>query len=347
MWQRIVARLLDRRHRTVTFGNAEIFLQVFPRPIPADGAITMPSPTRDHAKQALRWLSTRQARALRPMARRIERAAGNPRLQASLASEARLARTLIKAGFDVGSEVPTPTGRACDLVARKGDVLLHFHVKSIEDEHLPAAQSMRMPRAIHALESIERRLEVEIVWRSGLATSSLRALSANFADFLKRASIGDEHSFTGRDGRIQGRCRVRSAHDGRFIRLHVGIADDRAEIIERMNRLMRKARAQFLTGGENIIVLMGAERLQWLFAQALLGTPVERWDRLPRRGERIAIGRASDGFWKPGRDLASRIAAWQSTDSSRASSAAWMREGGAHGLSAVCHTLFHRCNEVE
>jgi len=281
------------------------------------------------------------------MARRIERATGNPRLQMALASEARLARTLIRAGFDVGSEVPTPMGRACDLVARKGDVLLHFHVKSIEDEHLPLSRSMRMPRAIKALESIERRLEVEIVWRSGLSASSLRALSLNFADFLTRASIGDEHSFSGRDGRTQGRCRVRCAHDGSCIRLHIGIADDRAEIIERMDRLMRKARAQFLTGGENVIVLMGEERLQWLFAQALLGTPIERWDRLPRRGERIAIGRASDGFWKPGRDLTSRIAAWQSIDSSRAPSFAWLRDCGTNGMRGVCRALFDRCTEVE
>ncbi|MBM4008256.1 MAG: hypothetical protein FJ285_01535 [Planctomycetes bacterium] len=281
------------------------------------------------------------------MARRIERAAGNPRLQAALASEARLARTLVNAGFDVGSEVPTPTGRACDLVARKNDVLLHFHVKSIEDEHLSVARSMRMPRVIHALERIERRLEVEIVWRSRLSASSLKALSANFANFLTRASIGDEHSVCGQDGRMQGRCRVRCAHEGPCIRLHVGIADDRAAIIERMDRLMRKARAQFLAGGENIIVLMGEERLQWLFAQALLGTPIERWDRLPRRGERIAIGRASDGFWKPGRDLTSRIAAWQSIDSTRASSVAWFRACGTSRVRGECRALFDRCNEVE
>jgi len=281
------------------------------------------------------------------MARRIERAASNPRLQAALASEARLARTLIKAGFDVGSEVPTPTGRACDLVARKGDVLLHFHVKSIEGERLHSARSMRMPRAIKALESIERRLEVEIMWRTGLSGSSLRGLAANFADFLTRASIGDEHSVFGRDGRRQGRCRVRCAHDGQCVRLHVGIADDRAEIIQRMDRLMRKARAQFLTGGENIIVLMGAERLQWLYAQALLGTPIERWDRLPRRGERTAIGRASDGFWKLGRDLTSRIAVWQSIDSTHASSIAWLRDCGTNGMRGVCRSLFDRCYEVE
>ena len=338
---------MDRRHDTLTCGNPEFFVELATLLRAPNGAITMASPTRDRATQTLRWLSTLQARSLRPMARRIERAAGNPRLQAALVSEARLARTLIRAGFDVGSEVQTPTGRACDLVARKGDVLLHLHVKSIEDEHSPQTRAVRIPRAIRALEHIERRLEVEIIWRTGLAASSLRALSKNFANFLVRASIGDEHTVAGRDGRTQGRCRVRCAHDGPCIRLHVGIADDRAEIIERMDRLMRKARAQFLEGGENIIVLMGDSRLEWLFAEALLGTPIERWDRLPRRGERIAIGRAPNGFWKPGRDLTSRIVAWQSTDSSRAPSSAWLRTRASTDILAVCRTLFDRCTEVE
>jgi len=338
---------VDRRHNTPTFGNPEIFVELVPLRGAPNGSIIMAPPTRDRATQALRWLSTQQARSLRPMARRIERAAGNPRLQAALLSEARLARTLIRAGFDVGSEVPTPSGRACDLVARKGDVLLHLHVKSIEDEHSPQSRAFRIPRAIQALEQIERRLEVEIIWRTGLAASSLRALSKDFAKFLARASIGDEHTVTGRDGRTQGRCRVRCAHDGSCIRLHVGIADDRAEIIERMDRLMRKARAQFLEGGENIIVLMGESRLEWLCAEALLGTPIERWDRLPRRGERIAIGRAPNGFWKPGRDLTSRIVAWQSTESSRATSSAWLRAGASTELLSVCRALFDRCTNAE
>jgi len=306
----------------------------------------MHSPTSNHAAAAIRWLASRQARALRPMARRIERAAGNPRLQASLAAEARLARTLIRAGFDVGSEVPTPAGRACDLVARKDEVLLHFHVKTIEDEQVPARRPTRMPGAIKALTRIERRLEVEVAWRSGLSASAFRAMAANFADFLQRASIGDEHTFPGKDGATRGRCRVRCAHDGPTVVLHVGIADDRTAIIRRMDRLMRKARAQFLAGGENIIVLMGEQRLQWLFSQALLGTPIERWDRLPRRGERMALGRAPDGFWKPSRDLTSRIAAWQSIDTPRAPSIAWLRDCSANGMRAVCRSLFDRCCDI-
>ena len=58
---------------------------------------------------------------------------------------------------------------------------------------------------------------------------------------------------------------------------------------------------------------------------ALLGTPVERWDRFPPRGERVAIGRADDGFWARGRAAGSRVVAWLPIDGS-APARVWERD---------------------
>lgn len=79
----------------------------------------------------------------------------------------------------------------------------------------------------------------------------------------------------------------------------------------RAQRLLRKAVTQFMPRSFNVIVLVGrdAEQVRAI-DQALLGTVVEAWDRFPPRGERVAHGRADDGFWSHGRSNASRAVAW-------------------------------------
>jgi hypothetical protein len=46
------------------------------------------------------------------------------------------------------------------------------------------------------------------------------------------------------------------------------------------------------------------------FESALLGAHIERWDRHPPTGSRIAHGRADDGFWSGTRHLDSHAACW-------------------------------------
>jgi hypothetical protein len=49
---------------------------------------------------------------------------------------------------------------------------------------------------------------------------------------------------------------------------------------------------------------------------ALLGSVIERWDRFPPRGHRVAHGRADDGFWSRGRCEMSSVVAWLPVDGS-------------------------------
>ena len=49
---------------------------------------------------------------------------------------------------------------------------------------------------------------------------------------------------------------------------------------------------------------------------ALLGTVIERWDRFPPRGHRVAHGRAEDGFWSRGQYEMSTLVAWFPIDAS-------------------------------
>jgi hypothetical protein len=47
-----------------------------------------------------------------------------------------------------------------------------------------------------------------------------------------------------------------------------------------------------------------------LLDQALLGSYIARWDRLPRRGERQAYGRDDTGLWSRGLARDAGIACW-------------------------------------
>ncbi len=297
--------------------------------------------TATRLREAFRWLETPAAVGMGSAARRLRRACNDARLQTSLLREILLAKRLAAAGFAVRSEVKTPSGKSCDLVATRGTLRLHVHVKSVEaDDALVTARSPRVPRALQSLDQIGRRLLVELQWTPGLSGAALEATAQTMRAFLLRASVGDECVVRSRRGTLRGRCRVRSPRERSGVSLAGGIADGHAIAVDRIERLLRKARAQFLVGGENIIVLFGPQAAQWSFEQALLGTPVERWDAYPRRGERVAMGTADDGFWRAGSSDLTRIAVYRSLESFRDDSIAWIRSGVSASTRAACHELF-------
>lgn len=277
------------------------------------------------------------------MAKRLTRSIPNSRLHTSLLREVLLAKRLAAAGFTVGSEIRTPAGRSCDLVAVRGSLVLHLHVKCMDaDDDLTQPRSPRIPAALRALENVDRRLLIEVEWRAGLRSNVLRATADSMRDFLIRAAVGDECVVRSRRGTIHGRCRVRSPRETGGVTLTSGITDDHRLAVARVLRLLRRARDQFLPGGENIIVVFGPKSAKWIFSQALLGTPVERWDEYPRRGERVALGYADDGFWGSGGGNLSRIAAWGSLESVRNDSSAWIRTGVSPAIRAACSELFRQ-----
>ncbi len=292
-------------------------------------------------REAFRWLESPAATGMGLAARRLRRASKDARLQTSLLREILLAKRLAASGFAVRSEVATPSGKSCDLVATRGALVLHLHVKSLEaDAALIPVRAPRIPRALKTLEQVARRLLIEVEWTPGLSSAALERTADAMRTFLLRAAVGDECVVRSRCGSVRGRCRVRSPRDRAGVALARGISDDHGVALGRIARLLRKARAQFLVGGENVIVLFGPKSAQWLFEEALLGTPVERWDALPRRGERVAMGRADDGFWRSGNRELSRIAAWRSLESFRDDSVAWIRPGVAPAARSACEELF-------
>ena len=301
------------------------------------------------SNHAQSWLKSPAAAGMGQMSKRLTRSIPNSRLHTSLLREVLLAKRLSAEGFSVRSEIPTQAGRSCDLVAVRGSLVLHLHVKCMDaDDDLTQPRSPRIPSAIRSLENVDRRLLIEVEWKNGLSSSALQTTADSMRNFLGRAAVGDECVVRSRSGEIRGRCRVRSPRDTGGVSLTSGITDDHRLAVDRVRRLLRKARDQFLAGGENIIVVFGPKSAKWIFSQALLGTPVERWDEYPRRGERVALGNADDGFWtgtgKTGcaSGTLSRIAVWASLDSVRDDSVAWIRSGVTSVVRGACAELFRQ-----
>lgn len=292
-------------------------------------------------KRALTWLDGPQARGMGTLGVRLQRANLESHLLRALIHEALLARRLVSKGFAVESELPTPRGKMCDIVARRGATVLHVHVKCLElDEFRLKETKLRIPRALKELESISRRLLVEIDWKSGLNSRRINAMSMSMREFLMRASIGDEFAARDSRGAVIGRCRVRSPRDRRGIALTRGVWVDHHRAVQRVARLLTRAHEQFLPGGENIIVIYGPPGARWIFEQALLGTPSERWDKFPRKGEAVAMGCANDGFWTPGTRETSRVAVWGSLLSPASAHTAWIRPPVTAGVRRACEELF-------
>ena len=315
--------------------------------------------SRWRLEHAIDWISTPAPRGMRRIERRID-AARTPRLRASLRHEVLLAMRLAAAGFSVRSEVATPSGRSCDLVAIRGSLALHFHVKCMSAEVVATPRTaVRIPAALRALEQIRRRLLIEIEWTPGMSSNALRTTADAMRAFLIRAAIGDECVIKSTRGTLRGRCHVRSPSDSKGLVLTNDVVEDSQLAVNRVRRLLRRAREQFLPGGENIIVVFGPRSARWIFLHALPGTPIERWDRFPRRGERVAFGHGGDGFWGAIRARGatdrgesssvlndSRIAVWGSLDSTEDDSTALIRGGVSSPIRAACAELFTKTIQV-
>ncbi len=268
--------------------------------------------------------------------RRVHRSTS---LAVALAQESALAKRLRRAGFSVDRDVRTPSRRSCDIVAARGTLRLHLHLKGIYLSHA-AFTRQRLPRALADLATINRRLIVEIDCLPRLTRRALADAADELRDFLLRASLHDEHIVRDARGQVQVRCRVRAPHPGSHVIALRGIERDHERTIGRIRRSLAKARSQFLAGGENIIVAHGPERSRWLFEEALLGSPIERWDRYPRKGERVAIGRSDDGFWSGRSVEASRLAIFLATDARRINADLYERASPGNAVREAIDELF-------
>jgi hypothetical protein len=300
-------------------------------------------PDRRREGALLRWLASPEAvRAAGGQARRMRLAieSPDPKRHASGMAEALIARRVARLGVPIAFEVPTPSGRTCDVDIRSGDVRLCLHVK-----HLAAVlartprRHTRMPGALMSLARHSRRVVLAIEWEPGHSPADVRHAATDAERLLDRGSVGDEARLHARDGSVIGHARIIAPTDSQQTVVIAGIPDRGA--LDSAERLLRKAYVQFMPKAHNVIVVAGIASDSRAFADALAGAPIERWDRFPHRGERMAHGRAPDGFWSGHAHPGSTLAAWLSLDETPRFTC-WMRDGMEPPAAALrlCQRVF-------
>lgn len=271
-------------------------------------------------------------RAARRLASHLlpERAADVERFRAHL-GEAAVAVRLWRRGCELDFEVPVRSGRTADFLVVRGSLRFAVHVKRWGVSTSGEA-TLRVPLSLRALESIPRPYLVAVQWPR--ERRALREFVREAAAFLLRGRIGDERVVRDAQGRASGRVRILAPWPGERVVLAVGLdaARDDAldEEVPRLQRLLRRAYAQFMPGVPNVIVLLGGgPRSEYLVDTAILGSHVERWDHLPARGQRVAHGRGDDGFWTAGRYAQSTAIGWCPWSDARGAGAMrlWCRDG--------------------
>ncbi len=195
---------------------------------------------------------------------------------------------------------------------------LAMHVKLLD---LPTTSPPPLPRWLQALE-VSRPVLVGIEHAHRAPSERPRRVSHAERDelvrFLRAGSIGDVHGISRQAGdqsapaflvRILGH----RADRVRRVQYVLGAGADPALDAARLRRLLDRAFVQFMPRMSNLIVICGPHDRSLAFDFALLGRPMERWDRFPRRGERVAVGRSDDGFWAGRSRPESRAVLWVPT----------------------------------
>ncbi|MEE3001124.1 MAG: hypothetical protein VX908_00345 [Planctomycetota bacterium] len=212
-------------------------------------------------------------------------------------AEVRVAAKLIEAGCVIDVEVPTPSGRSCDLAVHLRGHDCYVHVKRLANEET-SARRLGISSRLRFLERIKRPFIVRIRWEESLSEQRMQELVERAASFIKHAHIGDELTVRGESGEELGGVRIVAPWEGTHVSLVIGLPDGFIDEVPRIRRLLSRAHRQFMPRATNIIVIASAGINDATDVEtALLGSHEERWDVHPARGRRIAYGRADDGFW--------------------------------------------------
>lgn len=242
-------------------------------------------------------------------------------------AEARVARRLMHAGCGLEFELPTPNGRTCDFEVTVNGEKFFLHVKCPTLAHPRRAT---LPSFLRSIEHVPRPFLVEVDWRSDLNDSELAAFASEARQFVAEASMGEELLHRDHDGVAAGTVRITGTVQGD--RASVVVVSFVQGSIARVGRLLERAHEQFMPGGENVILILtelsAHDRLVDL---ALLGTHVERWDKLPRGDHHVAHGRAEDGFWTRCRFDRSRVVSWMQMENNTTPARLWFRDSGEPG----------------
>lgn len=249
-------------------------------------------------------------------------------------AEAVVAKHLLAAGCELEFEVPTPSGKQADFQVSRDGERFFLHIKRL-DTGSPTEKLLTISSRLRMLERIERPYIVSIRWKDGATDAQMQQLVTEAAPFIRRASVGDE--LTVRDenlprGRREiGAVRIVAPWDGSHVNLTIGLAGFVDEA-PRMRKLLRRAYKQFMPRETNVILVCSSNTEDAEdFDTALLGSHIERWDAFPPQGQRVAHGRAEDGFWFNSSHELSRFAGWFrfSLDEITIKPRLWLRDDAA------------------
>lgn len=247
-------------------------------------------------------------------------------------AEAQVARHLLAQECQLRFEVPTPSGKRCDFEVTRNGETFYLHVKRVNTER-PTRRALPISSRLRVLERIERPYIVNIRWHEHLTDEQMMRFVRKAEAFILRARVGDEAVIREdeKDGEEVelGGLRILAPWEGTHVTLAIGLPSGFIDESLRMRRLLQRAQTQFMPRATNVILLCSANDTDAQdFETALLGTHIERWDRFPPRGQRIAHGRDADGFWYGGKNELSRAAGWFrfSLDDPTWRSRLWMRE---------------------
>ncbi|MEE2680907.1 MAG: hypothetical protein VX641_00885 [Planctomycetota bacterium] len=264
-------------------------------------------------------------RAGHSVRQRLERTAHAAKPLNGPLAEARVARRLLKTGCDIAHELPTPNGRTCDFGVQMGDQRFFLHVKCPQILQVPHPP---LPSFLRVIEQVPRPYLVEVGWREDLNAQQLTDLAMAIRTFISVATIGEEYLHRDRGGRVAGTARMVATVEGE--KAVVSVLSYRTKAIERVGRVLERAYDQFMPGGENVILVLTEDSMHdRLVDLALLGTHVERWDRIPRGNRTVAHGRAEDGFWSGQRYDRSRVVSWMQLETEAPATRLWYRSTDA------------------
>lgn len=229
----------------------------------------------------------------------------------NVCAEAMVARHLLRHECELRFEVPTPSGKQCDFEVLRDGERFFLHVKRVTTDR-PRRRRITVSSRLRLLERIERPYIVNIRWNEGLTDAQLQHIVTQGERFLHHARLGDE--FLIRDPKTNreiGGLQVLAPWEGTHVSLAIGLPTGFIDETPRFRKLMRRAYQQFMPRETNVILVCSSHDEDARDVEtALLGSYIERWDRFPQRGKRIAHGRDSDGFWHNTRNDQSHYAGW-------------------------------------
>jgi hypothetical protein len=225
-------------------------------------------------------------------------------------AEALVAVHARKKGCSIEVEVPTPSGKTCDMLIQRDGVKLFVHVKRLASNR-PSHARLKISSRLRILECIRKPWIVKVRWNEKLDDDLMQAYVTDAASFIESARLGDEHVVRDDEGNEIGGVKIMAPNNEKRVSLVIGLQSGFVDDSPRVLRLLQRAQKQFMPKEANLI-LVCTQHIDGVndVNNALLGSHVERWDERPSKGSRVAHGRGDDGFWQENQMLESQISGW-------------------------------------